>query len=401
MSYHKITYYLTALSVLLGVALGTASCTDNEVETIAEKKAEAYVTLTINTGGVAASRSLSFTDEQGSEIENYINPNDVHLYFFPDNATAVQWNSDGSSSNWKGWGGDVFLQNVTPTDVWKTSDHTYMLTCKLDETASSALLTQSAFRVAVYVNCGSRSSYSNSSLIFFETNESYGAYYNYPNVFGLASNPTAFTPSEETPIPMFGLIRKTNFKLVQGKAVNLGTVNMIRSMAKIEVKTNKTNVKLSDVTLTTCTTKGAFTPFAMWVESDFSEANDGFYIGIPYEHHGTGTSVPTTSNLPFTKVSDSDYVIYVPEMRQVGQSLDGSGATKKISTDISLKFNDIAYTIYFKEYNDDGEPVDNTDFNIIRNHIYRYTVEPASTKIAIKYVVEPWTEQTAGDITFD
>jgi hypothetical protein len=100
-------------------------------------------------------------------------------------------------------------------------------------------------------------------------------------------------------------------------------------------------------------------------------------------------------------VSDSDYVIYVPEMRQVGQSLDGSGATKKISTDISLKFNDIAYTIYFKEYNDDGEPVDNTDFNIIRNHIYRYTVEPASTKIAIKYVVEPWTEQTAGDITFD
>jgi hypothetical protein len=402
MSYHKITYYLTVLSVLMGAALGTASCTDNEVENIAEETEEAtYLALTINTGGVAATRSLSFTEEEGSDIENYINPNDVHLYFFPDNATAVQWNSNGTSSNWKGWGGDVFLQNVIPTEVWKTGSNTYKLLCKLDEATSNTLSSYTSFRVAVYANCGGRSSYSNSSLIFYEANDSYGAVYNYPNVFGLDSVFTTFTPSKETPIPMFGLVRKENFKLVRGKYTGLGVVNMIRAMAKIEVKTDVENVKLSDVKLTTCATKGTYCPFAMWVESDFSEKTDGFYISIPYEHHGTKTEYPLASDLPFTQVSDTDYVIYVPEMRQVGESLDGSGATKKVTTNISLKFNDIAYNIYFKEYDEDGEPIDDTEFNILRNHIYRYTVEPAPTKIAIKYVVEPWTEQTAGDINFD
>jgi hypothetical protein len=407
--YEKITYHLTALALLLGTALGTASCNDNEVETIVDKTAEAaYVTLTINTGDVAATRTLSFTDENGSDIENFIDPNNVHLYFLPDNATAVVWNSNGTSSNWKNWGDNVFLADVVPTTVTKTGTTTYKLTCKLNEGQSDTLLTKTSCRVAVFANCGKLSFNTGHKIFNLETDQSY-ALYNYPNVFGLSSAPTAFTPSEATPIPMFGLVQKSSFKLGQGysHAADLGTVNMIRAMAKIELKTANSTDVISDVTLSTCPAKGVYAPFAMWVESDFSEEHDGFYISLPYEHSGTGNSLPTLSNLPFTKVDDTDYVVYIPEIRQVGESLDGSGATKKLSPKITFNFKtkdaaaSTAYELLFKEYNEAGDPIDDTEFNILRNHIYRYTVSLAGGKFTLQYMVIPWTEYTSPTITFE
>jgi hypothetical protein len=398
MNYHKITYHLTALTILLGTALVTASCTDDEVETIAEKKAEAtYVTLTVNTGDVAATRSLSFTDEKGSSTENYINPYDVSLFFLPDDGTAVNWISEGVASGaWNTPGSGISLGQVSPTDVVKTGDNVYQLTCELDESSADILKAQTSWRVAVFANCNKPKFTNGQNLLNLAADQTLSQY-NYPNVFGTGA--TAYWPSEETPIPMYGLLQRKNFTLVKGKATNLGTVNMIRSMAKIEVKTEKDAVKLTDVKLATCEARGSYTPFAMWIESDFSEKYDGYYLNIPYEHFGRSTTLPTVSNLAFTQVeTDKDYVIYVPEMRQVGTSVEGAN---RVSTKITLNFNGEAYDIYFKEYDDNGEPKDNTEFNIIRNHIYRYTVEPAPTKISIKYVVEPWTEQTAGDITFD
>lgn len=412
--YEKITYHLTALALLLGTALGTASCNDNEVETIVDKTAEAaYVTLTINTGDVAATRTLSFTDENGSEIENYINPNDVHLYFMPDDATAVKWNSNGTSNDWKKWGGKIFLTDVVPTTVTKTGATTYKLTCKLNEDQSKELLTRTSCRVAVFANCGKLTFTTNHYVFNLECDYQYGLY-NYPNVFNLDSAPTAFTPSKETPIPMFGLVQKSSFKLGQGysQAANLGTVNMIRAMAKIELKTANSTDVISDVTLSTCPAKGTYAPFAMWVESDFSEERDGFYISIPYEHSGTKTNgvlttLPTLTDLPFTKEDDTDYVIYIPETRQVGESLDGSDYSKKLSPKITFNYKtqdaaaSTAYELLFKEYNDAGDPIDGTEFNILRNHIYRYTVSLAGGKFTLQYMVIPWTEYTAPTITFE
>jgi hypothetical protein len=410
--YEKITYHLTALALLLGTALGTASCNDNEVETIVDKTAEAaYVTLTINTGDVAATRTLSFTDENGSDIENFIDPNNVHLYFLPDDAKAVKWNSNGTTNGtWSGesmWGTSVFLADVVPTTVTKTGTTTYKLTCKLNEDQSKELLTRTSCRVAVFANCG--------KLPFNKTHTIYNleclpdGLYDYPNVFKLDPAPTAFTPSEKTPIPMFGLIQKSSFKLGQGysQAADLGTVNMIRAMAKIELKTANSTDVLSDVTLSTCPAKGVYAPFAMWVETDFSEEHDGFFIGIPYEHSSTTTSLPTLSNLPFTKVDDTDYVIYIPETRQVGETVETKITSKKLSPKITFNFKtkdaaaSTAYELLFKEYNEAGDPIDDTEFNILRNHIYRYTVSLAGGKFTLQYMVIPWTERTSPTITFE
>jgi hypothetical protein len=145
----------------------------------------------------------------------------------------------------------------------------------------------------------------------------------------------------------------------------------------------------------------------MWVETDFSEEHDGFFIGIPYEHSSTKTSLPTLTNLPFTKVDDTDYVVYIPEIRQVGESLDGSGATKKLSPKITFNFKakdaaaSTAYELLFKEYNEAGDPIDDTEFNILRNHIYRYTVSLAGGKFTLQYMVIPWETETAPAITFE
>jgi hypothetical protein len=68
---------------------------------------------------------------------------------------------------------------------------------------------------------------------------------------------------------------------------------------------------------------------------------------------------------------------------------------------ITIKLNNVSYDLEFKEYTDAGEPIDGTTFNILRNHIYRYTVSLAGGKFTLQYMVIPWTERTSPTITFE
>jgi hypothetical protein len=396
---------------LLGMAMGSVSCSDDDVNEVAEQQEATYVTLTINTGGTVASRALNFEDEEASDLENYINLNDVRLYFFPDDAKAVNWKSDGTSNGtWSGaswWGTAATLLDVTPTTIIRNADgKSYTLECvftpeKGGNTLKEMLDAKNGFRVAVMANWAQEKKvYTIDWSSIFATEITY---YNYPDVYNTSA--TQFELSKETPIPMFGLKRVTDVTMQKGKNTDLGRIDMIRAMAKVELKTEK--LTLSNVQLSKYTFKGCLAPFAMWTETDFTPEHDGFYISIPYEHNSTGYPGDDTffaSNLAFNEVEKGkDYVIYIPEFRQVGESLDTKNTRSK---DTSITFNVEGFnetqTIEFAEYDDHDieKKVQGTEFNLLRNHHYLYEVEKAD-KLTLKYKVIPWNEEIAGDITFN
>jgi hypothetical protein len=394
---------------LLGMAMGSVSCSDDDVNEVAEQQEATYVTLTINTGGTVASRALNFEDEEASDLENYINPNDVRLYFFPNDATAITWKQDGTTDDpWtKIWGTSATLSDVTPTTIIRNADgKSYTLECvftpeKGGNTLKGMLEAKNGFRVAVMANWAQEK-----NLYTIGTNSIYNTeitYYNYPDIYG--TNATQFELSKETPIPMFGLKLVTNITMQQGKNTDLGGIDLIRAMAKVELKTEK--LTLSNVQISKYTNKGCFAPFAMWTDTDFTLAHDGFFINLPYEHTRNGYKAETYfgSNMAFNEVEKGkDYVIYMPEFRQVGTSLDGTGLTRSGTTSITFNVEgfDKTQTIEFAEYDDHDieKKVEGTEFNLLRNHHYLYEVEKAD-KLTLKYKVIPWNEEIAGDITFN
>jgi hypothetical protein len=109
------------------------------------------------------------------------------------------------------------------------------------------------------------------------------------------------------------------------------------------------------------------------------------------------------------------YIIYLPEYRITGNRLNNSGKAADPDNKITLSINGYPYSLYFREYADVTKTDDDNNeytvseptgsyFNIIRNHIYRYTVSLAKEPggdLSLRYMVIPWTNYTAPDITFE
>ena len=98
----------------------------------------------------------------------------------------------------------------------------------------------------------------------------------------------------------------------------------------------------------------------------------------------------------FTKVTNQKYVIYVPEYDNLGENATPST--------ITVKIDGKEYPIYFKDYSStDGG--NNPDYDIERNHIYRYTITAVNTSkpiggFTITYMVTDWNEVTDLDLDF-
>jgi hypothetical protein len=289
-----------------------------------------------------------------------------------------------------------------------TNTGKFTLISTLDET-TVATLQSSAFRILILANWADGA---NPDANFVTLVNNTSSKYSY--------NPTSdspFLPSAETPIAMYGIQTYQPQTFRQGVATDLGTIKLIRSMAKIEVKLadNDTTNQLSDVTLLHSYDCGQYVPYFMSGETVQPTEK---YQNIPGDGTSGAGNVNTLSDLPFYKKSDSDYVIYIPEYRLIAPSsysyFSRRGANSTASSNMSsgsicpdpankitIKLNNVSYDLEFKEYDDAGEPIDGTTFNIVRNHIYRYTVSLAGGKFTLQYMVMPWETETAPTITFE
>lgn len=111
-------------------------------------------------------------------------------------------------------------------------------------------------------------------------------------------------------------------------------------------------------------------------------------------------------------------VAYVPETpRHIYHELNGGPLTwseyyawyeeypemdsgVKIRLRYSIDGKEHASDLYFKDYMD-GKPLDGTDHDIVRNHLYRFNLNGSKNHPTVSYSVCPWSEFTSGDITFN
>lgn len=216
-----------------------------------------------------------------------------------------------------------------------------------------------------------------------ETIENEKTHYNY----------TQLDPRNEgSSIPMWGVMTTDLTPLIDATHYELGeSIWLLRSAAKIEVKLSE-ELKAKKTEITSATLKyynmeGNVVP-ANWQTCPNTKAlNCETSINV-YRHAAV--------KLPLIKdEATGDYYVYVPEYDNILYP----GERNKIS----LSFLDggkekvFEDAISFCEYSN-GKKIEGTDFNITRNHIYRFTIRAiAGESITLEYHVADWDAEDWGN----
>lgn len=195
-------------------------------------------------------------------------------------------------------------------------------------------------------------------------------------------------------IPMWGIKKVDLSELVNAQTEDIGTIQLLRSAAKLEVK-------LSDA----LKAKGTV----------INEAYVNYYNQTGYCLPTGWDKVECTEELSMTDcfrlyrhvvalkqyftANDDNTVfnVYVPEYDN--SNINYAEGKAKISLDIThngqRRF--IEDAISFCQYSN-GSPVENSDYNIVRNHIYQYKiVKITGEDILLEYSVADWDLEDWGN----
>lgn len=356
------TSYIT--TVLLALALGSCNimddspCTDQSSETVTPVQ----VGFTLTTGEVS-SRAITEGVAEGTGYENYIDieNGDFRILLF-----------DAANK---------YLTTFNPTIIRAMDNSQYPQTYYVEGELPEAY---NNFKLVVLANWGTYPEVSESSTIESVCTDA-ASVYNYT---------ADFTPSAENKIPMYG-VRTCTETLRADLLTDLGTVDLLRAMAKIEVKCNAEGFKLSEVKLHRYNTQGYCAPTGV---VDDTQNDWGYTDNEVCKHkvHIPANSV-STSALNFEETEDGGFIAYVPEFDNTNVSertyIEVSLVHADDETPVSLDETNIYFCLYDEET---GTPTENTDFDIVRNHWYTYTiknVDDGKLILGFEILVKPWDEK--------
>lgn len=346
--------YIPYLTIVLAALLLSAchSIMDDEVcaDQPSDTTTPVQIGFTLTTGDVS-SRAITEGEEAGTGRENYIdiaNNNFRILLFKTDNTylTALKVN------------------RITQTGNDGT---TYYVEGELDEAYTD-------FKLVVLANWGTYADNWTSETTIADVCE---ATYSYSSSFNI----------DNDLIPMYGVQTYSDVEFRADLLTQLtDEIDLLRAMAKIEVTCSAPDIELTDVTLHNyntsgmCAPKNIFNNTAAWdvdTETDCS-----------HEIHLPVGITPNEKSLPFKKVDES-YIIYVPEFdnTDVTKSFISVSLEHADGTEVNLDNTNI----YFGEYTDEGTLVENTDFDIVRNHWYKYDITHVDDgELIFQYRVRLW-----------
>ena len=203
---------------------------------------------------------------------------------------------------------------------------------------------------------------------------------------------TQLNPANEaSAIPMWGVTTTDVSPLYTQDQLNLGTIWLLRAAAKVEVKL-KQELKDAGTTITAATLKyynqtGYALPSG-WEQASNTRLLDQENCFRIYRHAAV--------NLPFIKDEAGDYYVYVTEY----DNINYSGERNKISLTFNISGVEKTFedAISFCNY-EDGAPVENSHYNIVRNHIYEFEIlSIAGSSLVLEYTVANWmTEDWDGN----
>lgn len=196
-------------------------------------------------------------------------------------------------------------------------------------------------------------------------------------------------------IPMWG-VTTAELTLAPGERQTLaGGIDLLRAVAKVEVllqdNDDTKGFSLKGVTLSTANTQGYCLPagYAAVEHTKELDREDGNtnYTFHPYTSNATATKVAFTED-------NGTYTLYLPEYD------NGTGNTlATLAVTVADEDNQPeTYTIEFKNYTN-GQPTGDA-YNIVRNHLYRYTITKIDNgQLTVQYRVLPW-EKVTSNITY-
>ena len=341
-----MTRWLHILFFLCGALLLPGGCITEEGGTPADANgAQVSFVLSLTDAGAStrATWGEKYDSQDGNAYENRIDPDDVQVILF---------NTSG-----------VRVASVEILSYYPLNDGSADYRFIGSVTAEDGTLTAGQYKLMVFANCGTFAADSDLGSLFFTYNE-------------------ANVKAESQLIPMWGVITPT-LTLEKGKQQDLGTIDLLRAMAKIEINLAEAisgTHTITDATLSKYNSQGYCLPKdyaavgnTKELEQETGNSKDTFN---PYEE------TPVSSNLAFSYSDDNKTAwLYIPEY-------NNSTDAATISITLSDGSNTTTGTLEFKDYADGSATGDAHD--IVRNHIYRYTVNVETGELTVHYKALPW-----------
>lgn len=193
----------------------------------------------------------------------------------------------------------------------------------------------------------------------------------------------AFTRASTTQyIPMWGVTTLTN-ELVVGKSNNLGTIDMLRSLAKVKVKLadgmKARNYSLGAMQLNNYNTQGYSLPLT------YNTAASTAAIRFGNSLHANSS---WAQSIAMTGDGDESIMLYIPEYDNINAATDRKATISlQLMRDGEEEGN---YTLHFCNYTPEGAPDAASTYNIQRNHYYEYTVGRTDDQVKIVLNVKKW-----------
>ena len=344
-----MTRWLHILFFLCGALLLPGGCITEEGGTPADTgSAQVSFVLSLTDAGAStrATWEENYTSEDGNAYENRIDPDDVQVMLF---------DADGYVAS-------VEILSYYPLDG--TADYRFIGSV----TAEDGTLTAGQYKLMVFANCGEIADNSNLGSLSFA--------YDADDV-----------KTESQLIPMWGVITE-ELTLEKGKQQDLGTIDLLRAMAKIEINLaraiNETHT-ITGATLSKYNSRGYCLPKDYAAVGNTKELEQETGTNDNNEEISTfhPLSSASTEALPLVISTDKKTAwLYIPEY----DNSPTDAAT--ISITLSDGSNTTTGTLEFKDYANGTATGDAHD--IVRNHIYRYTVNVETGKLTVKYKALPW-----------
>ena len=285
--------------------------------------------------------------DDGTAYENAINTEQLQIKVCDENGTII---------------GDV--DNVIAINNGTDTNPEYSITGTWENAADKL---SKAKKIMVFANCGT-------SIV------------TPGNIQNLAFARSATTQY----IPMWGVTTLTN-ELVVGKSNNLGTIDLLRSLAKVKVKLadgmKARNYSLGAIQLNNYNTSGYTLPLTYNTAASTAAIRFGNSL---HANSSWAQSIAMTGN------DDESIMLYIPEYDNINAATDRKATISlQLMRDGEEEGN---YTLHFCNYTAEGAPDAASTYNIQRNHYYEYTVGRTDDQVKIVLNVKKWNLRQHGEI---
>lgn len=336
----KWLLHIIYIGVLGVLAAACSNYSDEDMPSVATDKISVTFTLAMNASG-----SRAVTDGVGNSYGNRIDADGLQVLFY-----------DGKTN--------ACLGKVDNIVVFRTeSENIYQFMGNLDiENATGYTL--ASCKVMIFANSGEvTTSTEPASLTFDYDADSF--------------------KNESVNIPMWGVASFTHLRLAPGTNTDLGTIYLLRAMAKVEVTMSAeaaAEFNLTGVSLNKYNGKGYCLPLnALDIKKTDMQwqnaAGDaGLFNDFPSLKDGA---------LAFKSANTNNYILYLPEY----QNTDASAFMSVTLTDKENRPVQLNKPyLYFKNYKTDEK------FNVVRNRCYKYIINKVENggTLELTYSVLPW-----------